>query len=246
MKVLGFLAIHYGREYLKESLLSVVNYVDEMVVAYTKHPSHGQRVKEVCPDTEEEIFLICKEVLGDKLIWRRSESYVNESHHRDVRYAHAQGYDLILTIDADEVFKEDEIPWALQYAFENHQRYYGIKGYINFWRSFNHCCLDGFRPIRIENLNNQNQLQNLECPLTIYHFSTAQSEPILRYKMKAFGHASEIRKNWIDEIYYAWAPENDIQDIHPVAFGLWNSIKFDKTTLPIYLKEHVNYNKELI
>lgn len=246
MKVLGFLTIHYGKEYLRESLLSVVNYVDEMVVAYSKYPSHGQRVRDTCPDTEEEIFIICKEVLGDKLIWRRSESYVNESHHRDVRYAHAQGYDLILTIDADEVLKEADIPAALEYAFTHTERYYGIKGYINFWRSFNYCCLDGFRPIRIENLNNQNQLQNHECQLTIYHFSTCQGEPILRYKMKAFGHADEIRKNWFEEKYYGWTPDNQVQDIHPVAIGLWNAVLFDKETLPVYLKYHANYNKELI
>lgn len=246
MKVLGFMTIHYGKEYLKESLLSVRDHVKEMVVAYSKNPSHGNGVKQQCPDTEEEIFLICKEVLGDKLIWRRALVYDNESQHRAVRYAHAGGYDLILTIDADEVFKEEDIHKALEYAYNNKERYYGIEGYINFWRSFNYCCLDGFRPIRIENLNNNNQLQNINCKLTVYHFSTAQSEPILRYKMKAFGHASEIRKNWIDEIYYKWTPENDIQDVHPVAFGLWNSVKFDKNTLPEYLKQHPNFNKDLI
>lgn len=246
MKVLGFMTIHYGKEYLKESLLSIRDHVDEMVVAYTKNPSHGVSVKQECPDTEDEIFLICKDVLGEKLIWRRQDTYANESHHRSVRYAHSQDYDLILTIDADEVFKEDEIQNALKYAYNNKERYYGIKGYINFWRSFNYCCLDGFRPIRIENLNNNNQLQNHECPLTIYHFSTCQSEPILRYKMKAFGHASEIKPNWIDNIYYKWTPENDIQDVHPVSYNLWNSVKFDKTTLPEYLKQHANYNKELV
>lgn len=246
MKVLGFMTIHYGVEYLKESLQSVVNHVDEMVVAYTKHPSHGRTTKNVCPDSEEDIFLICKEVLGDKLIWRRSESYQSEAHHRDMRYKHSSGYDLILTIDADEVFKTSELDEALKYAYEHNERYYGIKGYVNFWRSFNFACYDGFRPIRIENLHTANQLQNHECPLTIYHFSTAQSEPVMRYKYKIFGHASEVRPNWLNSIYYAWTPENQIQDIHCVAFGLWNAVPFDKTTLPDYLKSHVNYSKDLI
>lgn len=246
MRVLGFMAVHYGKEYLRESLLSIRDYVEEMLVAYSKYPSHGQRVKQDCPDTEEEIFLICQEVLGDKLIWRRSDSYVNEAHHRDMRYKHSSGYDLILTIDADEVFKEEDIPAALQYAFNNKERYYGIKGYVNFWRSFNFACYDGFRPIRIENLNNHNQAQNLECPLTIYHFSTCQSEPVLRYKMKAFGHASEIRHNWFEEKYYAWRPDNQIQDLHPVSLNLWNAVPFDRFALPEYLQKHVNFTKELI
>lgn len=246
MKAIGFLSIHYGKEYLRESLMSIINHVEEMVVAYSKYPSHGQRVKQDCPDTEEEIFLICKEVCGDKLIWRRSDSYVSEAHHRDVRYAHAQGYDLILTIDADEVFEEKEIDNALQYAFNNPERYYGIKGYVNFWRSFDFACYDGFRPIRIENLHNMNQKQNLECPLTIYHFSTCQSEPVLRYKMKAFGHASEIRNRWFEDKYYAWTKENQVQDIHPVSLNLWNAAPFDRNKLPAYLLTHPNAYKELI
>lgn len=246
MKVLGFMTVHYGKEYLRESLLSVVNYVNEMVIAYSKYPSHGQRVKQTCPDTEEEIFLICKEVLGDKFIWRRSDSYANEATHRDVRYHHASGYDLILSIDADEVYKEFDIQNALTFAFNNQERYYGINGYVNFWRSFNFACYDGFRPIRIENLNNNNQKQNLNCPLTVYHFSTCQSEPVLRYKMKAFGHASEIRKNWFDEKYYAWTPDKQVQDIHPVSINLWNAVPFDKELLPEYLKQHPNFNKILI
>jgi len=246
MKVLGFTSIHYGKEYLKESLLSVVNHVEAMVISYSRRPSHGQRLSQECPDKEEEIKAICDEVLGDKLIWISVDRYGSEAEHRNTRYTHAKGYDLILTIDADEVYKEFDIPNALTFAMNNKERYFGINGYINFWRSFEYCCLDGFRPIRIENLNNHNQLQNHNCPLIVYHFSTCQSEPILRYKMKAFGHASEIRSNWIDGIYYAWTPENDIQDVHPVAFGLWNTIKFDKNSLPQYLKDHPNFNKFLI
>jgi len=246
MKTLGFMTIHYGVEYLKESLLSVVDHVDEMVIAYSKNPSHGHGTKHACPDSEEDIIKICADVLGDKLIWRRSEFYSCEADHRAVRYKHSDGYDLILTIDADEVFKEFDIQNALTFAYNNKERYYGINGYVNFWRSFNFACYDGFRPIRIENLNNANQLQNINCPLTIYHFSTCQSEAIMRYKYKIFGHASEVRPSWLDGIYYAWSPDNQIQDIHCVAFGLWNAVTFDRQTLPSYLKTHVNFNKELI
>lgn len=244
MKVLGFITIHYGKEYLKESLFSVVSHVDKMVVAYSKYPSHGHGTKRECPDSEEEIYKICHEVLGDKLLWDRVEMHPNEGAHRNVRYKYAQGYDLILTIDADEVY--EGVPAALEYAYTRTERYFGIDGYINFWRSFNYACYDGFRPIRIENLSNHNQVQNHGCRLTVYHFSTCQSEPVMRYKYKVFGHASEMRANWLDAIYYAWRPDNDIQDIHPVAFGLWNTVKFDKETLPSYLKEHPNFNKTLV
>lgn len=246
MKVLGFMPIHYGKEYLKQSLLSIVNHCEKVVVAYTQQGSHGYASNETCPDTKEEIYNIASEVLGNKLIWREGV-YSAENQHRAVAREYASGYDLILSIDADEVFESSELTTALEYAYNNNQRYYGIKGYINFWRSFNWACYDGFRPIRIENLNAQNNLQNLECPLTIYHFSTAQSESIMRYKYKVFGHASEIKSDWLDEIHYGWNPEYaNFGDLHPVSIDLWNAVPFNKDLLPESLKQHPNFNKELI
>lgn len=246
MRVLGFLTIHYGVEYLEASLLSIKNHVEKMVVSYSVNGSHGFRSSELCPDFEVDIFEICNQVLGDKLIWNRADGYHNEGAHRAVKYHYSDGYDLILTIDADEVFKEEDVPRALQYAYQHPERFYGIKGYVNFWRSFNYACYDGFRPIRIENLNSNSRAQNLECPLTIYHFSTAQSEPVMRYKYKVFGHSSEIKENWLDGTHYRWTPDNNFADLHCVSIGLWNTESFDKTTLPESLKNHANYNKELI
>lgn len=246
MKTLGFMTILYGKEYLEASLLSIKNHVEKMVVAYSEKGSHGFHSPDQCPDSEQDIYSICKRVLGDKLIWHRAELYHNESQHRAVKYLYSSGYDLILTIDADEVFKEDEISRALQYASNHPERHYGIKGYVNFWRSFNWACYDGFRPIRIENLNSQNQSQNLECPLIVYHFSTAQSEPVMRYKYSVFGHSNEIKEDWLNKTHYGWTPDNNFGNLHCVANDIWNAVPFDRTTLPKSLKTHANYNMELI
>lgn len=245
MRVIGFMPIHYGCEYLQESLSSIKDHCQKVVVAYTPNPSHGYGTTDICPDTRDEIFRIASETLGDKLIWDEN-NYSQENQHRRQIHNYSMGYDLVMSIDADEVFEPKEIQSALEYAYNNPERYYGIKGYINFWRSFNHACYDGFRPIRIENLNNHNTLQNHECPLTIYHFSTAQSEAVMRYKFKVFGHASEIRKGWLDDIYYGWTLENNFGDLHCVAIGLWNPVEFDKRQLPEMLRLHDNFYKELI
>jgi len=245
-KVLGFLTIHYGVEYLEACLKSVYNHVDKMVVAYTRSPSHGFRTEQICPDTKEQIYKICLDVLGNKLIWDEADMYGYEALHRDVRYKYSGEYDLILTIDADEVYEEKDLPNALEFALKGRERYYGLDGYINFFRSFSWVCKDGFRPFRIENLHAPNQLQNINCPLRVYHFSVAQREEIMRYKYKIFGHSSEIKPNWLDEIFYKWSPENNFGDLHPVSINLWNAVPFDKTTLPDILKQHPNYDKELI
>jgi len=243
MRVIGFMTIHYGVEYLKESLQSIVNHCDKVVVAYTPSPSHGFGSTLTCPDSPDTIYKICKEVLSEKLIWDVGY-YSGEGQHRSVIYKYSNGYDLILSIDADEVFEEKDLPSALEYAYEGNARRYGIDGYLNFWRSFNHVCTDGFRPIRIENLNNNNSSQDLNCKLTIYHFSTAQSEPIMRYKYGVFGHASEIKPNWLEGTYFGWDGKTD--DVHCVAYGIWNPVLFNKNTLPESLKQHVNFNKEVI
>lgn len=245
-RVIGFMSLHYGKEYLKESLLSIRDYVGKMVISHSKKPSHGYATNLKCPETDIELYNIAYDVLGDKLIWDSSEIYGSESQHRNFKYKFSAGFDLILTIDADEVYKEDEIQNALNFAFTNPERHFGLNGYINFWRSFNFACYDGFRPMRIENLRNNNQLQNINCPLTVYHFSTCQREEIMRYKYKIFGHASEIKANYLENIFYKWTPENKIGDLHPVSQNLWNAVPFDKNTLPEYLKLHPNFNKDLV
>lgn len=245
-RVLGFMTIHYGGDYLKEALGSVINHVDKMVVAYSKYGSQGHHTDLTCPDTEEQIYAICQDVLGDKLIWDRKDRYGSETEHRSVKYKYSDGYDLVLTVDSDEVYKSNELDAAFDYAFNNKERFYGIDGFINFWRSFNFACYDGFRPIRLENLHRDNAKQNLNLKQTIYHFSTCQPEPIMRYKYLVFGHANEIKKNWLNDVYYGWTPNNQISDLHCVSYNLWNAVPFDKNTLPESLKIHKNFNKELV
>lgn len=238
--------IHYGVEYLEASLSSIKDYCEKVVVAYTSNPSHGYKSSDECPDKKEDIYNISLKVLGEKLIWDEFNNYTAENQHRNRIHNYSSGYDLVLSIDADEVFESNDIETALNYAYSNNERYYGIKGYVNFWRSFNWACYDGFRPFRIENLHSNNNNQNLDCPLTIYHFSTAQSEQIMRYKYRVFGHASEIRHGWLNNIYYGWNPANNFGDLHPVSINLWNAVSFDKNKLPEILKKHPNFNKELI
>ena len=246
IKVLGFMTIHYAGDYLREALMSVVEHVDKMVIAYSMMPSQGHGTLLTCPDSEGYIFSICQDVLKDKLIWDRADRYGAENDHRSVKYKYSEGYDLVFTVDSDEVYKSDELEASFEYAYWGIERFYGIEGFINFWRSFDFACYDGFRPIRLENLHRKNNTQNLNLKQTIYHFSTCQPEPIMRYKYLVFGHANEVKTNWLDEIFYKWTPDNQISDLHCVSYNLWNAVSFDKNTLPESLKIHKNFNKELV
>lgn len=241
-RILGYAPILYGKDYLRESLLSVVNHVDKFVVLYTPIPSYGFGTDAVCPDTEEELLKIAQEVLGDKLIWHHG-GWGQEGAHRGEIFRYSGGYDGILAIDADEVYDQETLPKAIELALQCKQMYVGFGGYINFWRSFNHACYDSFTPIRFINLRGEpTQFGNGVVPCTVYHFSCAQSEAVMRFKLLVHGHKNEIRPNWLEEIYFG----TQMEDVHLTSYGLWNATPFDKNTLPQSLKDHPNFNKERI
>lgn len=243
-RVICYVPLHYGCEYLKESLQSIISLVDKIVIVYSETPSYGHGTNVECPEKEMDLFNIAMPICGDKLIWRK-ETFGNEGEHRGFIYNFTKGYDIVLAVDADEVFHTEDLKKAIQYVSEGDKRYYGIAGYLNFWRSFNNVCTDGFTPIRLINLHNESGEGVVMC--TIYHFSCAQSKKIMDYKYKIHGHADELRPNWLQDIYYAWTPQNQFRFLHPTSMDIWgDAIPFDKNLLPDSLKQHPNFNKEII
>ena len=244
MRVIGYMPLHYGKDYLMESLNSVIDLCDKFVILYTPSPSYGYGSSIKCPESEAELRKIAEDVCGKKLTWH-SRNYHGEGEHRNEIFKFAFGYDLILTVDADEIVDTDEMRKGLEIAYKGVHRNYGIKGYINLWRNFDYACYDGFLPIRVINIHNQHKdMSHLE--VKIWHFSTCQSKTIMDYKYEIHGHKSEIRSNWLNDIFYSWNPDNKFDDVHPVAFGLWNPVEYDKQLMPLTLRKHPNFNKNIV
>jgi hypothetical protein len=243
MRVIGYIPLMYGAEYLDACIRSMNDHVEQIHIIYTSKPSQGHSTHIPCPETEDQLKEIAFNA-SHKIVWH-NQNFGSEGEHRNYILKFAKGFDLVFTLDADEIAEEADIKQALETAYKGDKRHYGINGFINFWRSFNHVCLDGFRPYRIVNLNNTGNSLG-EVNLRIYHFSTAQDIKTVRFKWNVSGHKDELRKNWVDDVYLKWTAENNFQDLHPVAFGLWNAIPFDKNTLPEILKQHPNFNKDII
>lgn len=243
MKILCYIPLHYGKEYLFEAIKSINSHVDQILILYTEKPSFGHSTDLICPDSEKELHKIASSA-SDKLVWKKIK-IGNEGDHRNlaIDYAIKHGFDLLLAVDADEIWDEDALSRCLNLAFHSTERYFQIKGFINFYRSFNTICLDGFEPIRITNINNSNKLYKM-LEGRIYHFSYAQSVDIIKYKWTCHGHQNELRPNWLNEKFINFIP--GMQDLHPVVIGLWNPIPFDRGTLPLILKSHSNFNKDII
>lgn len=237
-KILSYCALHYGACYLEVAIRAVYDVSDKIILLYSPEPSYGYGTHVQCPDGEAELRAIANKF--DKVEWVVVHPH-GEGNHRAQIFDRAQGYDGILVFDADEVYNPIELPKMIEYCHNSKSYRFGIDGYINFWKSFNHACYDGFRPIRYFNLHNKDGQEDVKC--TIYHFGCAQRMPIMEYKLLIHGHKAEIRPGWLD-MYKNWKEGQG--DLHLVSIGLWNAVPFDKTMLPELLKLHRNYSKEVI
>lgn len=221
MKVLGFVACHYGLQYMKASLLSIKDHVDKVHMVYSRKPSHGHSTPLVCPDKEWEMRKLAEETLGDKLIWESYEQFNSEIEHRNMRYKHAVGYSLLLTIDLDEVFEQESLAMALKATYTREARFYGVQGYIHFWKFFNYYLADSDQPIRIENLTRDN-MDTDRIFIRTYHMSLCQRPEVIEYKMSCYGHKNEIKAGWWDK-FNNWGPLQlgSILNLHPTRDDIW-------------------------
>lgn len=241
-KIIGLCCLHYGKSYLAYAVEAVLPVCDKVVVLYTPTPSHGTKSQITCPDTRDELYLEAKASDKENKVVFLEGSWANEAEHRNcgLNICKKEGADLVVSFDSDEVWNTESLKEAIPIALKMNCHQIGIDGFINFWQSFNHVCLDHFMPVRLINPNAPFGTE-ANVKATIYHFSFAQAEDIMRYKFPIHGHKSEIQEDWLDRVFYKWV-DGDL-DLHPVAKNLWNTIPFDKKKLPKHLHSHTNFEK---
>lgn len=241
ISITGYMSLMYGKEYLEASLLSVKDHIDKFVILYTPVGSQGHKTNLPNPDSEEEMRQIAQDVMGEKLIWS-NKKYEYEAQHRDDALNYVGNSDILLGLDADEVFEPSDIDNALKTVFDGKDRWYGVEGFLNFWKSFENVLVDQFRPIRFINLKNTRGQG--EVHQTIYHFSCAQRAEIIKFKWELSGHKSELFPDWQDK-YFNWTPETEW--LHPASHQIWHKpTSFNKELLPDILRQHRNFNLLLI
>jgi hypothetical protein len=244
-KVLGFCIIFWGKPYMEAMLASIMPQVDHMVLFYTDKPSQGFGTDRPCPDTEEELKAFT-EKYGDKIEWIKG-NWNNEGDHVNAFQAHTEGYDWAFRIDTDEVLPPNFIEKMIEQNKDKEENLFRVP-FIHFWKSFNKICRDGQQPVRLYKLDENSKKGIFSEAYSdnkdgeVYHFGYAIPDKYMRFKWLCSGHLPELKPDWLDNTW-----KNDIQkDCHPVSINLWNTEDFDKTTLPKYLKDHENYNKEII
>jgi hypothetical protein len=249
MKTLAYIPLHYGKEYLKYAIQSVEASVDTVLILFSPHPTYGHHTSLSNPDKTEELRSIVNQFTKCK--WIEIPSGLNgEGRHRDlaIQYGVDNKFDIVLAVDADEVWKPETVEPAIKSAYDQGQRRYATnhQGWFHFWRSFNEVCRDGFEPIRLTNLKRSNNDQGRVTESIIYHFGYANCVNLQEYKMSIHGHKSEIADNWFAKKWLNYK-RGETKQLHPASRDIWNETEsFDKNTLPDFMKDHPYFNFDRI
>lgn len=245
MKVVSYTALHYGLDYLEWSIRSVIDHVDEHWILYAKKGSHGSRSDRACPESRDDLVAVAKRAAGHKLRWVDG-NWANEGQQRDEIHKWAEDADLILVVDADEIWHPLTVTGAISAARLNPQIKRWQVSMIHYWRAFNRAVLhDPAYPIRvINNRATENREHHVVPGMPINHMGYAQRPDIVEYKQSTHGHRSEWRKDdWFNTVFMANAQSN----CHPVGSDYWTPEQVNPLDyMPDWMAEHPYFGKEVI
>lgn len=249
MNLHAYTILHYGRDFLPYAIRSVYDFVDFHHIIYTPHPSHGYITNTPPIETREELVAASKQYDPDnKIRWWDVDNFYEEGKHRDwaVNTCRKSGANVILVVDADEVWPAETLTKALAHIDQNRAGRW-LVNMVHFWRSFNWVCRDNAWPIRFFDFRPGVTLDQAYLPKEtgdIYHFGYAVTEQVLRYKASIHGHHGEWRPDWFDTKWAAWPPP---EDCHPTnERGWWNPEPFDKEQLPEFMRSHPFWGRERV
>jgi hypothetical protein len=245
---IAYCPLHYGSDYLGWAIKSVYDYVDRIYILYSPTPSQGFNTQFKNPDSREKLkesaFLFGDP--GNKIKWTEG-SWRNEGEHRDAIKGLTSDLDvdMILALDADEIWPEEGITSLIEEAEKSGVNINRIR-METLWRSFSWHCSDNMWPIRLICPNRPEGKADLglDPEIRIYHFGYARKLEDIEYKLQVQGHRGEWRSDWWGR-YRTW-PESGNNDFHPVCHNVWNISPFDRNKLPSYMSEHPYFNLEII
>lgn len=250
MKIAGYTALRYGKDYLGYAIRSVIDLLDEYHVLYAIGPSHGHWTNIECPETEAELYEIANQAAGSKLRWHRG-AWVQEGEQRSAIYNLIPDADVILSVDSDEIYSEQlmyNIDRYIHRPIANPVRYIRLP-FIHYWRSFNRCVLhDPAYPARLIFPKVAGQSETtwiLRNDGMVNHMGYAIRPEIMRYKWLIHGHLPELRRDvdWYKDVFMA----NRQFDCHPVGSEWWNPEMVNPLLyMPYWMIEHPFYGKQVI
>lgn len=249
-KVIAYTALLYGLDYLEYAIRSVIDAVDEHHIIYSPIGAHGHRTAIPCPESRDELYAAAERGAGSKLRWHDAGEFAWEGQQRDSVMQYAPDADVILVLDADEVWARETVDGIVKLPADGAPVSRLRMGMIHHWRSFYRAMLhDPALPERVIYPKAQPALSGVfaitHLP-PIFHFGYSQRPEIVEYKQHVHGHKGEWRRdvNWFQDRFMA----NAQQDCHPVGSDYWNPEAVDPFALglPAWMKQHPYANMEVI
>ncbi|MCJ7813316.1 glycosyltransferase [bacterium] len=223
--------VAFNQEHFIEAWVrNAATYSDEMIVLFSKYPwNYNKNAKRmITADKTGEILTRLKEEFPQLTVIE--SKWANETDQRNdaIKIARKQGGELLLIVDTDEYFEVDEILAAYNWMQE-HPAHVWYMHHVQLIKKINWSVVTPEGNPRFEFAIDLRQVKSFkdkripkaEKKMTIpenickcWHFSYLMPEKKIQEKLLSFGHAQEIRSNWLTEVW----PQIGLHtiDIHPV------------------------------
>jgi len=256
MKIIAYMALHYGTDYIEAAIRSTIESVDEFHVLYAAQPSHGSRSGLVCPDSENDLHALAWQVAGTKLRWHTG-GWLQENEQRNSILQYAPDADVILIVDSDEIFSPQLVDKVLDYSGSVTNsippfRYLRLP-FVHYYRNFRSCIVhDPAFPVRvifprIDARYGESSWNPVYANGVVNHMGYCQRAEIIRYKLGIHGHTGQFRctpDEYVDNIYL---DHNRWTDLHPIGSEYWNTEAVNPLDrMPAWMEKHPYFSREWV
>jgi len=265
MQIAAHVLAYNVSRFIRPVLKNMEPFVDKIYVAHSTCPFAyvpGVRESKVNPTTVEEIL---GAGIGPKLeivegSWLDEESMRNDCLKR----AKAEGFDWLVTQDADEFYTEQGWEQLRATLLQNRRDDHYITPWLNFWKSSDYVLLNADGAMKQMNASfalrcrspfqfvsrrqtNAVQSQVIDCPC--FHYGYVMSDAEMMEKISTWSHANEVRSmtHWFRNKWLNWSEPT--RYLHPTTPVIWpRAIRFSfdqpafaaQFALPVSLKRDLS------
>ena len=244
MKIASHVLLFNQQKWILKNIENSAPYVDKIYVSYSKHPwNYNKKDRDKFINTAD-LSILKESKYFDKIEiiegkWDLDEDQRNACLDK----AKADGFDYLITHDADEFYTDSDFSKMIQTVKENPDHDYYVCDWITFWKDINHVICNQNMDIKIGepeivvNLNRNNRFTRCRIPsgkdrfkikdILCYHTSYVLTDGECWSKINTWGHAHQFdTKKWYDTKWLNW--NENIENLHPISPKAWKkAIKFN-------------------
>lgn len=237
--------LHYGIDYLPWVVRSTRRLADKHILLYNHHPSFRPgRDRPEWLETRQQMHDVLFDEDKDRVRWIENEPISPHTVH--VLYPET---DVIVELDADEVISPQLVK-SIHLALASgvmQDRMYRMP-MIHHWRCFDYICKNPGWPKRLfmpKNSGSDEAYFQGGYDVGVYHhFGYCRKRRAMEYKWELSMHLPELRQDWWEKKYDAFPDE--LTDLHPCVFDMWNAEKYDKQQMLEYMGDHPYFELEKV